>query len=60
MPALLKGALAAAAVAAVAVLATGCASTSNRAITAAKLDTILAGPHRPAENRARDGARHPK
>jgi predicted methyltransferase len=57
MPALLKGALAAVAVAA---LATGCASTSTRAITAAKLDTILAGQHRSAENRARDGARHPK
>ncbi len=57
MPALLKGALAAVAVA---VLASGCASTSTRAITAAKLDTILAGQHRSAENRARDGARHPK
>jgi predicted methyltransferase len=57
MPALLKGVLAAVAVA---VFATGCASTSTRATTAAKLDTILAGPHRSAENRARDGARHPK
>jgi predicted methyltransferase len=57
MPALLKGALAALGLA---VLAAGCASTSTRAITGAKLDTILAGPHRPAEHRARDGARHPK
>ena len=57
MPALLKGALAALGLA---VLATGCASTSTRATTAAKLDTILAGPHRSAENRARDAARHPK
>jgi predicted methyltransferase len=57
MSALLKGALAAVAVA---VLATGCASTSTRATTAAKLDTILSSPHRSAANRARDGARHPK
>jgi predicted methyltransferase len=57
MPALLKGALAALGVA---LLATGCAATSTRAITAAKLDTVLAAPHRSAENRARDAARHPK
>jgi predicted methyltransferase len=57
MPALLKGALVALCLAA---LATGCASTSTRATTAAKLDTILAGPHRSAANRARDTARHPK
>jgi predicted methyltransferase len=57
MQALLKGALVALGLAA---LATGCASTSTRATTAAKLDTILAGAHRTAEHRARDAARHPK
>jgi predicted methyltransferase len=58
MPALLKG-LALAVVAAT-LLATGCATSSGRTTTAAKLDTILAGSHRSAANRARDEWRHPK
>jgi predicted methyltransferase len=58
MPALLKGAALAAVTAAV--FATGCATSSGRATTAAKLDTILAAPHRAAANRARDVWRHPK
>jgi len=33
---------------------------SSRQATSQKLDTILAGSHRPAENRARDVWRHPK
>jgi predicted methyltransferase len=59
MPACLKGAALAAVITALVV--GGCASThSTRATTAAKLDTILAGPHRSAANRARDVWRHPK
>ncbi len=38
----------------------GCASTTTRMQTASELDRILAMPHRPAANRARDIYRHPK
>jgi len=47
--------------AAVAVLlAAACASSSSRESTAEELTAILAGDQRPAEERARDGYRHPK
>jgi predicted methyltransferase len=58
MPALLKAAALAAMAASLVV--SGCATTSGRATTAARLDTILAGAHRSAANRARDEWRHPK
>jgi predicted methyltransferase len=58
MPALMKGVAIAAVTAALWIA--GCATTSGRATTAAKIDTILAGPHRSATNRARDIWRHPK
>jgi predicted methyltransferase len=51
--------LAAAAIAA-AVLLGACAAQSSRQTTAEALTGILAGEHRPAENRARDRYRHPK
>lgn len=38
----------------------GCASTTTRMETAAALDRVLGGPHRPEEERARDQYRHPK
>jgi predicted methyltransferase len=43
-----------------AVLAAACASSSSRQSTADALTTILAGDHRPPEERARDVYRHPK
>jgi predicted methyltransferase len=46
--------------AAAALLATSCSTTSTRETTALALDNILAGSHRSAENSARDPYRHPK
>lgn len=46
--------------AATALLATSCSTTSTRESTALALDTILTGSHRSPENSARDRARHPK
>jgi predicted methyltransferase len=43
-----------------AVLIAGCAVTSTREATAQALDNILADPHRPEADRARDRYRHPK
>src|ERR1700744_4776108 len=45
---------------AAAVLIAGCAVTSTREATAQALDNILADPHRPDADRARDRYRHPK
>jgi predicted methyltransferase len=45
---------------AAAVLIAGCAMTSTRQATAQALDNILADPHRPEADRARDRYRHPK
>jgi predicted methyltransferase len=45
---------------AAAVLIAGCAVTSTREATAQALDNILADPHRPEADRARDRYRHPK
>ena len=45
---------------AAAVLVAGCAMTSTREATAQALDNILADPHRPEADRARDIYRHPK
>jgi predicted methyltransferase len=42
------------------VLIAGCAMTSTRQETAQALDNILADPHRPQSDRARDVYRHPK
>jgi predicted methyltransferase len=42
------------------VLIAGCAMTSTRQATAQALDNILADPHRPEADRARDRYRHPK
>jgi predicted methyltransferase len=55
-----KVAVVAAALAAVVLLALGCATTSSRQATAQALDRILAGDQRSEENRARDRYRHPK
>ncbi len=52
--------LARAAALACAVLAAACASSSSRQSTAESLTGILAGDQRPAEERTRDGYRHPK
>ena len=41
-------------------LMAGCAMTSTRQATAQALDNILADPHRPEADRARDRYRHPK
>ena len=41
-------------------LVTACAMPSTRQATAQALDNILADPHRPAADRARDRYRHPK
>jgi predicted methyltransferase len=41
-------------------LIAGCAVTSTREATAQALDNILADPHRPEADRARDRYRHPK
>ncbi len=38
----------------------GCATLSTRTQTAAALDSVLASPHRPETDRARDIHRHPK
>ncbi len=43
-----------------AALLAGCVTTSGRQTTAGALDVILAGNQRTAEDRARDGFRHPK
>jgi predicted methyltransferase len=49
------------ALAALATLLAGCGSNpSTRTATASRIDAILAAPHRPAENRARDVHRHPR
>ena len=45
---------------AAAALVAGCAMTSTREATAQALDNILADPHRPDADRARDIYRHPK
>jgi predicted methyltransferase len=45
---------------AAALLIAGCAVTSTREATAQALDNILADPHRPEADRARDRYRHPK
>jgi predicted methyltransferase len=45
---------------AAAVLIAGCAVTSTREATAQALDNILADPHRPEADSARDRYRHPK
>ena len=50
----------ASALAAVALLASSCSTTSTRETTALALDNILAGSQRSAENSARDRYRHPK
>jgi len=44
------------------VLAIGvaCTTLSNRQVTTQAIDSILAGPHRPEADRARDRYRHPK
>src|ERR1700740_1969342 len=42
------------------VLIAGCAMTSTRQATAQALANILADPHRPEADRARDRYRHPK
>jgi predicted methyltransferase len=44
----------------IALAGTGCAATSTRMQTAAELDRVLASPHRPAGDVARDVYRHPK
>lgn len=38
----------------------GCATQTTRLETASALDKIIAGPQRPAEDRARDAYRHPR
>jgi predicted methyltransferase len=48
------------ALAAIALLAASCSTTSTRETTALALDNILAGSQRSAENSARDRYRHPK
>ena len=48
------------ALAAAALLAASCSTTSTRETTALALDNILAGSQRSAENSARDRYRHPK
>jgi predicted methyltransferase len=45
---------------AAAAMVAGCAMTSTREATAQALDNILADPHRPEADRARDVYRHPK
>lgn len=50
----------ASALAAAALLAASCSTTSTRETTALALDNILAGSQRSAENSARDRYRHPK
>ena len=52
--------LAVATLAATALLAGSCSTTSTRETTALALDTILAGSQRSPENSARDAYRHPK
>jgi predicted methyltransferase len=52
--------LSVATLAATALLAGSCSTTSTRETTAVALDTLLAGSQRSPENRGRDGYRHPK
>jgi predicted methyltransferase len=47
-------------VAALTIIAAGCAAQPSRSSAAAELDRIVASDHRSAENQARDRFRHPK